>query len=546
MASKTTPSKRTTRASRTNRAVNWTSASELSMMRSSLDMGEIAPDEGDEVLLDGRSGQHRLSAGSNSSATKTHPLSLANPSHDRLPTTAIVQASDSDASPFPRSPSVEFARKCEEAATQYIENCKRFDIIVDPSVVIALKTGWSLLQPSRRFTEGSMLPLLGILDNCDTITKLKLTNITMQDSRFRLAGNGNSNARVLRYILERNIWVEELDLSNTGLDDDGVMEICEGIKENHSLKKLNLSSNHFGEAATRYLSEAMQINRSIQELDMSRNALGFNSINQLLCVCKPRDVNVHTFGNYVFEEILNSVSHGVAFIGSVVGSVILMSDAADIYKTDYHFWACALYSFALMFLFLSSCLFHSFFMLPTTSRILQILDHIGIYFVIAGSYSPFCLIALHHHTSARVLLTLEWIAAFLGCTFCTFADFTKPTTTLIELIIFLAMGCGFLVIWPLFIAEIQKEALWLLFIGGAFYVIGIFFFIAAEWKPIFHAIWHLFVVAAAATHWFCVYFYVVQVSLDPLQSPTKAAVGHWVDSVDSIITAVEAAVHLNN
>lgn len=145
-----------------------------------------------------------------------------------------------------------------------------------------------------------MLPLLGILDNCDTITKLKLTNITMQDSRFRLAGNGNSNARVLRYILERNVWVEELDLSNTGLDDDGVMEICEGIKKNASLKKVNLSSNHFGEEGTQYLSDAMKINRSIKELDMSRNALGFQSINKLLCICKPRDVNVHTFGNYVF------------------------------------------------------------------------------------------------------------------------------------------------------------------------------------------------------------------------------------------------------
>lgn len=238
-------------------------------------------------------------------------LALANPqdiSHTNGTTdgelndsnTSKASGGGSDLSPFPRSPSIEFERKCEEAAGQYIENCKRFDIIVDPSVVIALKTGWSLLQPSRRFTEGSMLPLLGILDNCDTITKLKLTNITMQDSRFRLAGNGNSNARVLRYILERNVWVEELDLSNTGLDDDGVMEICEGIKKNASLKKVNLASNHFGEEGTQYLSDAMKINRSIKELDMSRNALGFQSINKLLCICKPRDVNVHTFGNYVF------------------------------------------------------------------------------------------------------------------------------------------------------------------------------------------------------------------------------------------------------
>lgn len=64
--------------------------------------------------------------------------------------------------------------------------------------------------------------------------------------------------------------------------------------------------------------------------------------------------------------------------------------------------------------------------LSLASRILQVLDHVGIYMLIAGSYTPFCLIALHHHTSARVLLSLEWIAAVLGSTFCskfpTFVD----------------------------------------------------------------------------------------------------------------------------
>lgn len=181
-----------------------------------------------------------------------------------------------------------------------------------------------------------------------------------------MAGNGNSNARVLKFILQRNKWIEELDLSNTGLDDDGVKEICAGIEKNRSLKKLDLSSNHFGTDGANYLSQAMGVNDRIKDLNMSRNALGFQSINNLLCVCRPKGVNVHTFGNYVFEEILNSVSHGVAFLVSVVGSVILITDAADIYKTEYHFWACVLYSFSLMFLFLSSCLFHSFFMLPTS------------------------------------------------------------------------------------------------------------------------------------------------------------------------------------
>lgn len=77
-------------------------------------------------------------------------------------------------------------------------------------------------------------------------------------------------------------------------------------------------------------------------------------------------MDVVKHGNYVFEEILNSVSHGIAFLGAVIGGNMLISEAVDVYKTDYHFWACVLYSFALMFLFLSSCLYHSFFMLPTS------------------------------------------------------------------------------------------------------------------------------------------------------------------------------------
>lgn len=261
--------------------------------------------------------------------------------------------------------SEELRLRCEENANQYIANCKRFHIAIDPSVVIALQTGWHILQPTRRFTEGSMLPLMGILEENQLVTKLNLANVTMIDSRFRAAGNGNSNCRILSHILQHNQWIKELDLSNNGIDDDGIKEICDGIANNQGLQKVNLSSNHFGEEGAKFLKDAIIRNTSIQEIDLSRNALGFQSISSLLCVCNPRKIAVATSGNYVFEEILNSVSHGLAFLGSVIGANILISEAADQY-TNYHFWGCVLYSFALMFLFLSSCLFHSFFMLPTS------------------------------------------------------------------------------------------------------------------------------------------------------------------------------------
>ena len=73
--------------------------------------------------------------------------------------------------------------KCRHAAEEYIKNCKYYHVPVDPSVVIALQTGWKVLQPSSRFSEGSMLPLKNILEEHDMIKKLNLSNVGMQDSR---------------------------------------------------------------------------------------------------------------------------------------------------------------------------------------------------------------------------------------------------------------------------------------------------------------------------------------------------------------------------
>jgi hypothetical protein len=255
-------------------------------------------------------------------------------------------------------------RNCPNALA-YLDACEKYDIKIDPNVVICLQTHWSILQPSYQFVEGSLLPLLGVLEMNDHVTKANFSNAGMKDARFRFSGNGNSNARLLRYILSKNKCIQELNLSNTGLDDDGVNEIAEGIKESRTLVSLNLSSNHFGEIGAERLRLALEQNDSIKQIDLSQNALGFRSINSIMCSCSHKNIIIQTHGNFVFEEILNSVSHGIAFLASVVGANLLLQSAANCKNySDYHFWACVLYSGALMFLFLSSCLFHSFFMMP--------------------------------------------------------------------------------------------------------------------------------------------------------------------------------------
>ena len=72
-------------------------------------------------------------------------------------------------------------KECTKAAQAYVENCRKFGLTVDPSVVIALKTGWNILKPSKAYGEGSLLPLMGILDDNKCITKVNLEDVSMHD-----------------------------------------------------------------------------------------------------------------------------------------------------------------------------------------------------------------------------------------------------------------------------------------------------------------------------------------------------------------------------
>jgi len=115
------------------------------------------------------------------------------------------------------------------------------------------------------------------------------------------------------------------------------------------------------------------------------------------------------------------------------------------------------------------------------------------------------------------------------------SDLNSPITTRIELGLFLVMGTGIFIIWGVVLQEFSSEQLFLLVLGGLFYVAGIVFFILGEVKPIFHVIWHIFVVVAATIHWFDVYLFVVGSEL----GPSKAVVADLV--ADTVLAATTAS-----
>jgi hypothetical protein len=124
---------------------------------------------------------------------------------------------------------VAVASSNERQAERYIENCKKFDVTIDPSVVIALKTGWSIMKPTMRSREGCMLPLMDILAENDHVSEINLSN---------QRGDGNSNARVLNEILQANKTVSRLDLSSSGLGDEGLKELCLGLQKVTRLQRV--------------------------------------------------------------------------------------------------------------------------------------------------------------------------------------------------------------------------------------------------------------------------------------------------------------------
>ena len=75
------------------------------------------------------------------------------------------------------------------------------------------------------------------------------------------------------------------------------------------------------------------------------------------------------------------------------------------------------------------------------------------------------------------------------------------------------MGFGLVLVWPIISTTLSPIELNLLLMGGAAYVVGIVFFVLGEYKPIYHTIWHLFVVLGASLHWFDIYFFIASTKL---------------------------------
>ena len=205
------------------------------------------------------------------------------------------------------------------------------------------------------------------------------------------------------------------------------------------------------------------------------------------------------------EEIAHAATHGFGVVLAIVGLTVMVA-RATLYGNVWHVVGASIFGATLVLMYTASTLYHSIpaAQLPNTKKVLRIIDHSTIYFLIAGSYTPFTLVTLHGPWG-WTLFGITWGLALVGVVFKIFATgrFEK-----LSLAIYLGMGwCIVLAIKPLF-ATLGTGGLLLLLLGGLSYTGGVAFYVL-DHKKYFHAIWHAFVLGGSVLQYFAVLFYVI-------------------------------------
>ncbi|MGO3115937.1 PAQR family membrane homeostasis protein TrhA [Enterococcus pseudoavium] len=200
----------------------------------------------------------------------------------------------------------------------------------------------------------------------------------------------------------------------------------------------------------------------------------------------------------ITNEVLNAVTHGIGVILSIVGFVFLLRKADS--WLDYVSFI--VYGVSLLLLFSASTLFHSL-IFTKAKKVFQVFDHCSIYLLIAGTYTPYCLLYIKG-TIGIVLLSIIWLAAIVGIVYKSLTLSKVKTVSKLSTIIYNVMGWAVVIALPSLYHSVGLKGLLLLVGGGLAYTVGSVFY-SMKNRRYMHVVWHLFVMLGALLMFFSIY-----------------------------------------
>lgn len=192
------------------------------------------------------------------------------------------------------------------------------------------------------------------------------------------------------------------------------------------------------------------------------------------------------------EEMFNAVTHGLGVIFSLVAWLFLLVNYPRNTKNVFAF---SIYGATLLILYTISTLYHSFKVSKIKSTFRK-LDHCSIFLLIAGTYTPICML-LTKGTASRVVLISVWIAAAIGIVL-NLVDVNKFSK--VSLACYIFMGWSIIFMTKPALMYMTFRQLRLLLIGGMFYTVGAVIYVLGKKVKYMHSIWHLFVLAGSICH----------------------------------------------
>lgn len=205
------------------------------------------------------------------------------------------------------------------------------------------------------------------------------------------------------------------------------------------------------------------------------------------------------------NELANCITHAVATALSLACLVLLVVFASR-RGSVWHVVSFSIYGTTMFVLFLSSTLYHGFSN-PRLKHLFHVIDHVAIYLLIAGTYTPFVLTVFResHPVWSWTLFGVVWGIAAVGVALKIFytGRFKMVSTGL-----YLLMGWLIVMAAKPLYDTIPRSAFFWLAAGGLMYTLGVVFYLMDR-MPWHHAVWHLFVLAAALSHFVGIFFYIL-------------------------------------
>lgn len=208
------------------------------------------------------------------------------------------------------------------------------------------------------------------------------------------------------------------------------------------------------------------------------------------------------FPPYFKEEVFNCATHGVmAFIMLLLIPVCAVF--AYVQGGTIQAFGVSVFTICIFLMFLVSTLYHSMEHNSPHKQVFRILDHIFIYFAIAGSYTPVALCLIKGYEGIAILV-IQWTMVFIGILYKSISIKSLPK---LSLTIYLVMGWTAVLFIPSILQNSSTIFLVLIVGGGLMYSIGAFFYAKKDF-PYGHVIWHIFISLASIAHFIAIVFYI--------------------------------------